>query len=133
MAAPDIDLDVLVQRAVTVRLGLVPERMSVYISSKDKALSLSNWLFGGTTRFGSIRSDMFSKDELEMLREAKSVQIIDSRVSNTGSFGHDYFHSNPAVSSDLILLMRYRRAPGAENHGIETSSRCASSARLGAP
>ncbi len=26
-----------------------------------------------------------------------------------------YFHSNPAASSDLILLLRYGLAPGAEN------------------
>lgn len=115
MAAPDIDMDVMIQRAVTVRLGLVPERMAVYISTKDKALSLSNWLFGGATRFGSVRSSMFTPDELEALRASTTVQIVDARVSNTGSFGHDYFHSNPAVSSDLILLMRYLRAPGAEN------------------
>ncbi|MFB3076629.1 MAG: alpha/beta hydrolase, partial [Lysobacterales bacterium] len=28
---------------------------------------------------------------------------------------HMYFHSNPAASSDLILLLRYGLAPGAEN------------------
>ena len=42
-------------------------------------------------------------------------QIVDSRVSGTGFISHDYFHSNPAVSSDLILLLRYHRLPGAEN------------------
>jgi hypothetical protein len=36
-------------------------------------------------------------------------------VSKAGAFGHDYFHSNPAVSSDLVLLMRYQLPPGAEN------------------
>jgi hypothetical protein len=29
--------------------------------------------------------------------------------------GHGYFHSSPAASSDLILVMRYGRRPGAEN------------------
>ena len=44
------------------------------------------------------------------------MQVIDARIKNPGAFGHDYFHSNPAVSSDLIMLMRYQMMPGGE-HG----------------
>ena len=36
--------------------------------------------------------------------------------ANPGAFGHDYFHSNPAVSSDLIMVMRYHMMP-AEEYG----------------
>jgi hypothetical protein len=49
------------------------------------------------------------------MRHSHVAQIIDARISNPGAFGHDYFHSNPAVSSDLILMMRYHLLPGAEN------------------
>ena len=38
-----------------------------------------------------------------------------ARVTKPGSFGHNYFYSNPAVSSDLMLVLRYGKAPGAEN------------------
>jgi len=116
LAAPDLDLDVVIQRMVTARLGRLPERSAMYICSKDEALTLSNWLFGGALRLGKLRSDVFTPQELEELRKMKNVQIIDAQVSKAGSFGHDYFHSNPAVSSDLILLMRYELLPGAE-HG----------------
>jgi len=78
-------------------------------------LGISNWLFGGGMRLGKIRADTFSPEEMEALRRAKTVQIIDAQISNAGAFGHDYFHSNPAVSSDLILLMRYQLPPGADS------------------
>ena len=115
LAAPDIDFDVLIQRAVTARLGRVPESTIVYVCASDEALGISNWLFGGLTRLGKIRSDVFSKEELEGLRANKSVQVIDARISEAGAFGHDYFHSSPAVSSDLILAIRYGLQAGAES------------------
>lgn len=114
LAAPDIDFEVLCQRMMTARLGRVPERFVLYVCSKDSALSLSNWLFGGGGRVGRLRSDMFSAEELDQLRRMKSVQIVDAKIKNPGAFGHDYFHSNPAVSSDLIMAMRYQMMPGEE-------------------
>jgi hypothetical protein len=62
-----------------------------------------------------MQADIFTPAELELLRTSKTIQIVDARISNAGAFGHDYFHSNPAVSSDLILLIRYGLGPGAEN------------------
>ena len=115
MAAPDIDVDVMIQRAVTVRLGLVPEHSAIYLCASDKALSISNWLFGGSSRVGTVRSDMFPATELQLLRNSKTVEMIDARVSNAGAFNHNYFYANPAVSSDLILLLRYQRLPGVES------------------
>src|SRR5205823_6706836 len=115
LAAPDLDMDVVIQRMFTARLGNVPERAAIYVCKEDKALGISNWLFGGLNRLGKLQSNIFTPEELAALRESKTTQIIEARVSNAGSYGHNYFHSNPAVSSDLILLMRYEKLPGAEN------------------
>lgn len=115
LAAPDLDFDVVMQRLATARVGRVPEQTALYVCSKDKALGLSSWLFGGLTRLGKLKSNMFTQEEIDGLRATKTMQIIDARVSDAGSHGHNYFHSNPAVSSDLILLVRYHRLPGAEN------------------
>jgi esterase/lipase superfamily enzyme len=115
LAAPDMDLDVVIQRLATARVGSVPERAAMYVCSRDKALGISNWLFGGLTRLGEIRANTFTPEEIHALRASNRPQVIDARISNAGAFGHDYFHSNPAVSSDLILMMRYQFAPGAEN------------------
>jgi esterase/lipase superfamily enzyme len=115
LAAPDIDLDMIIQRAATARLGLVPERSVIYVNSGDEALGISAWLFGGKGRLGAIQSNMFEPEELARVRESKRFSIIDARVKNAGAFRHNYFYSNPAVSSDLILTLRYNKAPGAES------------------
>ena len=44
------------------------------------------------------------------------MDFIDARVTQLGASGHSYFIDNPAVLSDLILLLRDDRPPGAE-HG----------------
>ena len=54
--------------------------------------------------------------ELTALRDSKKLSIIDARLQKPGSFGHNYFYANPAVSSDVILLLRHQLPPGAE-HG----------------
>lgn len=114
LAAPDMDVDVVIQRLVTARLGRLPERFVLYICRQDEALGISNWLFGGLARLGTLRSDIFTPTELEVLRKSKTAQIVDARISDPGPFGHSYFHANPAVSSDLILVMRYHFTPGDE-------------------
>jgi esterase/lipase superfamily enzyme len=116
LAAADLDVDVLFQRAATARLGQVPERAAIYICAKDKALGLSDWLFGGVKRLGKLQANIFTPEELQALRASSSLQIVDARISEPGPFGHSYFHENPAVSSDLMLLMRYHLRPGPE-HG----------------
>jgi esterase/lipase superfamily enzyme len=115
LAAPDLDVDVVIQRAITARLGHVPERTVLYICEKDEALGLSRFLFG-SMRLGKLQPDVFTPEELAALRASKRVAIIDARLQKPGSFGHNYFYSNPAVSSDLILVLRYHAPPGAE-HG----------------
>ena len=88
----------------------------VYISHHDKALSFSNWLFEGGGRLGDLNVSTFDKSELEVLQRSKRLQLIDAREPKPGMLGHSYFHTNPAVSSDLVLVMRYQLLPGIE-HG----------------
>jgi esterase/lipase superfamily enzyme len=114
LAAPDLDVDVVIQRASTARLGQVPERSTVYICDKDEALGFSRFLFG-SLRLGALKPNIFTAEELKALRGGQNLAVIDARVTKPGSYGHNYFYSNPAVSSDLILLMRYHRRPGAAN------------------
>src|SRR5262249_39465131 len=71
--------------------------------------------FSGLTRLGELKADLFSPAELSMMKNNKTAEIINCKLTNIGAAGHDYFHSNPAVSSDLILLMRYHKNAGAEN------------------
>jgi esterase/lipase superfamily enzyme len=115
LAAPDMDTSVVIQRMVTARVGLVPEHFVMYTCPKDEALGIASWLFGSLMRLGKLEATIFTPQELAALRASKTVQIIQADIHEAGSFGHDYFHSSPAVSSDLILTMRYHAAPGEEN------------------
>lgn len=115
LAAADLDVDVVIARDATERIGQAVERSVIYISETDKALSFAGWLFGGVLRLGKIDFDLFEQEEIEGLRHMDHLQFIDARVKKVG-LGHSYFHNSPAVSSDLVLLLRYQSRPGAE-HG----------------
>ena len=112
LAAADIDLDVVIARNATERVSKAVEHAALYISSTDKALSFSNWLSQGRGRLGDLDINIFSPSELEALRNSRHLQLIDARLHKPGFLGHSYFHTNPSVSSDLALLMRYQLWPG---------------------
>ncbi len=116
LAAADIDLDVVLARNATERIGRAVERSAIYISREDEALGFSGWLFGGKRRLGDLDPKIFDESEIHVLRHSEHLQLIDARVKRSGAYGHGYFHANPAVSSDVILLMRYGLPPGAD-HG----------------
>ena len=67
-------------------------------------------------RLGDVEPSFFTPEEMERLHATERVQIIDTRTGHPGFLGHSYFHENPAVSSDLILFLRYHLPPGRE-HG----------------
>jgi len=117
LAAPDLDLQVVKQRFIAERVGLGIGRVTIYTSQGDKALRLAEKLFSGTRRvgrvdFGDLPED--KQEEVRALRKITNVDFVDFE-GEADPFGHSYFSTNPAVSSDLILLLRYGRAPGAEN------------------
>ena len=113
LAAPDIDFDVLASRIVTEGLLMVPDRMTIYVSESDRAIGMSNWLFTSLKRLGRLSSADLRPEALEKLKEFTHIEVIDARVHGFGSWGHDYFYSHPAVSSDLIMLLRDRKEAGA--------------------
>lgn len=116
LAAPDIDLDVSLQRLAAERLFQVPEATVIYSSREDWALWLANLLFLGIARIGELAPEDVPSQDLADLRRFPNVQLIDTTGATTGVIGHDYFRTSPAVSSDLILVLRDRRPAGAE-HG----------------
>jgi esterase/lipase superfamily enzyme len=116
LAAPDMDLDVVTQRIWCERISQAFDHCIIYVHKGDKALSLSNWLTGGSARLGDIDHTIFTADEIHSMRGSERNQFIEANVTEGGSFGHDYYRSNPSVSSDLILALRYQLPPGGE-HG----------------
>lgn len=114
LASPDIDMDVAAQRLASERVPAIPERMTIYMSPNDRALALSSWLQGSWARLGLVDVDKMTAAQLQTMTSFKNVDFIDSRVSKD-FIGHSYFYNNPAVSSDVILLLRDDRLPGEAN------------------
>jgi hypothetical protein len=96
------------------------ERWTTYTSPGDKAIGSAEWLFGGG-RFGKARYDNID-DMARMWAEhfghhdsSSRDAVVQYEGRTGGRHGHDYFRTNPAVASDLVLTVRYGRSPGAEN------------------
>jgi hypothetical protein len=48
-------------------------------------------------------------------KSASRDSLIEYEGRSGGAYGHNYFRTNPAVASDLVLTVRYGHPPGAEN------------------
>jgi esterase/lipase superfamily enzyme len=126
LMAPDIDADIAAARLFTVisdpdlsrgdapdPRGMFPTprfRLTAYVSPDDKALSMSQWLFGSLRRLGRIDETQVTKEDIDRLRSLAFVDVV-AVSGTTDPFGHSYFTSNPEVSADLIALIRYHLRP----------------------
>lgn len=113
LAAPDLDLQVAGQRISAEGLLYVPERFTIYLSTEDRAIGLSTWLFDSVRRIGKLQSSDLAPEAIESLKDLPEVEFIDARTKRTDFFDHSYFYQNPAVSSDLILNLRDDKDAGA--------------------
>lgn len=125
--APDIDIDV----ASAKLFGLVSDpdarfgskknpngvfpqgglHLTIYSSPDDKALGMSSFLFSSSMRLGQQDLD---RSDGKAFGEGASSGLMDfiEVDGRTDMFGHGYFLSNPAVSSDLVAMIRYGLKPG---------------------
>ena len=124
--APDIDIDVASTKLFGVASdpdalygakknpnGVFPQgnvHLTVYSSPDDKALGLSSFLFSSNMRLGQQDLD---RPGAKAFGEGSAglVDFIEVQGS-TDMFGHGYFQSYPAVSSDLVAMIRYGLKPG---------------------
>jgi esterase/lipase superfamily enzyme len=139
LMSPDLDLDVGVAKLFSIEsdpdlpYGKAPNprlvlphpklRLTVYTSEGDKALGLSEWLMGSLRRMGRVNQALLSKEQLDKARGLAGFAAF-IQVTDTSDFiGHSYFVSDPAVSSDLISLIRYGLEPGDPGRTLEEISR----------
>ena len=127
LMAPDLDFDVAATKIFSVvsdpelPYGGAPNprgsfpmpglRVTIYVSPQDKALSVSEFLFGSLVRLGRLEASTLRKEDIDRARKAGFFDVI-SVSGTTDMFGHSYFTSNPDVSSDLIALIRYGAKAG---------------------
>ncbi len=113
LAAPDLDLDVFSQRFVGENVLNASKHTVIYFSEHDEALGWSDWLFSSRHRVGNFHRDDLKPDALALVQKLTTLELINCNV--TGGSTHSYVLQHPAALSDLILLMRDQRGPGAEN------------------
>ena len=114
LAAADMDLEVSTQRVSAERILRVPEQMVLYGSPTDASLGLATLIFGSRDRLGQFGAGDLTPRRAELLQHLPGIQFINTSESGSWFGSHEYFYSSPAVSSDLILLLRDNRRPGAE-------------------
>jgi esterase/lipase superfamily enzyme len=101
LTAPDIDADVFADLAKNFyRAG---DRVTLYASSRDVALNISNW----------VNKYPRAGDSGEGMPVAPNVDIIDvsSIDSSLRGFGHSYYGDNCTVLSDIYRLLREGKPP----------------------
>lgn len=129
--APDIDMDVATSKMFGVgsdpdllfgakpnALGILPQgniHLTVYSSPNDRALGLSNRLFGGTARLGQLsilRLPTGKQMTAPSLAQFADYADFIEFNGKAGFIGHSYFLTNPAVSADLKALLVDRLPAG---------------------
>jgi esterase/lipase superfamily enzyme len=84
-ASPDIDMDVFTSSVE--RIGPLAGKITVITATNDRALAVSRWMNGGTTRVGAAE-----KTQLEKL----GLRVIDASAQ-WGIINHDLFLSNAGI------------------------------------
>ena len=105
MVAPDMDLDAF-RDSVADGTSTLPERVTIYVSSRDKALDFSAWM-AGFARLGQPLEEL-SPRQVKFLEQDANVDIVDvaEAENRLGSWlGHSYFHDDPWVSTDVLLAL----------------------------
>ena len=115
LAAPDLDMDVVSQRIIAEHLWRETLNITIYTNRTDKAIGLAERFFKSVKRIGSVGMQDVSQRGLDSFGHVEGVSIVEMQEVEKSSASHSYFHSDPAASSDLILMVRYGREPGVAN------------------
>lgn len=105
LAAPDIDADVF-QRDILPKMQPVASRITLYASSRDKALQASKEVHG-YPRAG--------ESETNSLVIAPGLDTVDASLVDTSFTGHSYFAENRSVISDIYYLFQNGNPPDQRN------------------
>ena len=105
LAAPDMDL-MAFTNAVQDRFYEMTSGVAVYASPKDRALGLSEKLYG-SSRLGRAVGKI-EPWEQNLLQQVPKIELVDASVAERefGSvLGHSYFFRDPWVSSDIVSFI----------------------------
>ena len=112
LAAPDLDVEVLIQRSAAERLSAYIARLTIYTTREDKAIGLAELVFGSIIRLGRAGANDLATASARAAATAKNIALVEYTGDHTGAFGHDYFRTNRAVVADMVLAILGDRQPG---------------------
>ena len=110
LAAPDLDFGVVRQRLMAEKFGLAVGQLTVYMNQEDGALGMAQWIMTGL-RFGKLSHEDLSDSDKRIFEQVKNVNFVSAEGINS-FFGHSYYKNNPAVLSDIAILVRQNLRPG---------------------
>ena len=112
LVGSDYDRDLFAAALLDGLLNL-PERLTIYLSETDRALGISQWVFG-RNRLGQMWQERPLKPHVDKyLRKSESLVLIDvtGAEAATAGNGHAYFRNSPWVSSDIFVSLLYDLEP----------------------
>jgi len=111
LAAPDVDADVFARDILPV-LGRLAKRTTLYASSNDKALGLSEGLWRHH-RLGEAGEWLFVRH---------GIDTIDASLVDTDFLGHSYYGDGSAVTDDLAELVNHHTSPSSRRRLVPMQS-----------
>lgn len=108
---PDIDREAFVSH-YDDGAGLLCEGLTIYTTPRDRALAMSQWIFGWQ-RLGSITVEDLTPrgiDYLERTTSTALVKVTNAEEALRGN-AHAYFRESPWVSSDILLILALALPP----------------------
>jgi esterase/lipase superfamily enzyme len=117
LAAPDLDFGVVQQRLVAEDTVASVRTVTVYLNPRDGALGFAQLLVSGQ-RVGRLSPGDFTEEEWRRMGVLGNVNFVDVEAAG-GRLGHGYFRDNPAVLSDIILILRTGALPGSAERPLE--------------
>jgi esterase/lipase superfamily enzyme len=105
LASPDIDVDVFRRQIAEIDAGPRPAQFTLFISRDDRALGLSSFLAGDSTRLGSLDPN---KEPYRSILEQGRVQVIDL----TGMASSDFTNHGRFASGEVVGAIGERLAEG---------------------
>jgi len=119
LMAADIDLEVDMQRIEGEAMAPAFGRATIYTNTEDKALAVAAGLFSSQQRVGSVDLSELTDRQREFVHRTSNLNVIVYDGKGGGVFRHGYY-DDPAVSSDMLMLLRYGWGPGeGERQGLQ--------------
>jgi len=112
MVAPDIDSGVARERFLEEGAADLCEHLTIYSSRSDYALGYASRYLYRAPRLGMLRDDAIEEQDVMWLLSLDNLTVINIDRRPTHTFiGHTHQRYNPAVSSDILLMLRQDLTP----------------------